>query len=231
LADPGLIGRLELCLGAAIKNTTGRTDGDAHVLEGEALWLMHLEPGFWDLDWEVSQLSLLRGVFLPEGHPERREHLEEAIAGFRSCGDYAMLSLTLIVTNFLAGSVDDDWIFGNLVEAIRIARSSGYRQTLGHGLYYWGAMLRRRGEGEAARTALDEAANILEEIGDVACSHGASLQAIAVEAVTNRRDEARVRLGDEALHLRFQDGRGMQLVSLTQVEQLIVRHRTPQKIR
>jgi predicted ATPase/class 3 adenylate cyclase len=198
LGDRGVIGRLTAALGAAIKNTTDRLDGDAFVLQGDALWREHLEPVWWDVPWETSYLALLRGAFYPDGHPDRRREIERAIEGFRAAGDPAMTALALLITNYLTGFVEDDWIFDNLVEAVEIARSNGYRQSLGHGLYFWGAKMRSRGEGESVRAALEEAATILAEIGDAPCSNGAAMQLIGVDALTDRRAEARSRLAGVA---------------------------------
>ena len=48
------------------------------------------------------------------------------------------------------------------------------------------------------RAALEEAATILAEIGDAPCSNGAAMQLIGVDALTDRRDEARSRLAGVA---------------------------------
>ncbi len=192
--DPVLIARMEMALGAAIKNTTERDDGDAHVLAGEAGWLATLDDGFWDSPWESAQLSLIRGAFLPANDRSRQGHFEDAIRGFRELGDDAMLALTLIVSNFLTGRADDEWIFRNIREAVAIARANGYRQSLGHALYYYGARMRRRGEGAVVRGELAEAARILGEIGDRPCSSGAAMQLAGIEAADGDPARARARL-------------------------------------
>ena len=105
-----------------------------------------------------------------------------------------MLALSLLVTNFLTGQTDEDWIFANLVEAREIARANGYRQSLGHALLYRAAKRRIRGEGESVRAELEEAATILGEIGDQPCSLSARMQLIGVDAVTERRGQAKAQL-------------------------------------
>ena len=197
--DLGATGRLTTTLGFTTQNLTDRGDGDAYVLDGASLWFEHLEPSWWDVHWEKSYLAMTRAAFFPAGHPERRPDLERAIEGFRSSGDAAFTAIALLISDNLTGTVDDDWIFANLEQAIGIARSSGDRHTLGHALFYRGSKMRIRGAGASCRAVLDEAMTILAEIGDVPCSIGATLQLIGVDAVTDRRDTVRARLAGAAM--------------------------------
>ncbi len=89
-----------------------------------------------------------------------------ASEGFRAVGDKAYTALALVVSNFLTGEVEDEWISANLEESVEISRESGYRQRRGHALYYWGAKMCARGEAEASREVLLEGSTILGEIGD-----------------------------------------------------------------
>ena len=196
LGDPHALGRAKLILGGAFKNTTHEDEeGEQWVLEGDALIRENPEPSWYsDPVWDEANLNLARGAFYPYEHPDRQAFFQRSIDGMAAVGDAAGVARAQIVSNFLTGLVDDDWIFDNLSRAVEASRRTGFRQELGHALWWWAGHLSRRGGQEGARESMLEAEVILGEVGDTPCEAGAALNAAGVAFQLGLLDEGRTDL-------------------------------------
>ena len=120
--EPHSLARAKLILGGAIKNTTYDEDeGNEWIMAGDALIREHPEPSWWADDpvWDQANLALLRGAFYPYDHPDRQAYFQQSIDGCAAAGDAAGVARAQIVSQFLSGLVDDDWIFDNLTSSGR----------------------------------------------------------------------------------------------------------------
>ncbi|HSM45030.1 MAG TPA: hypothetical protein VK969_08445, partial [Acidimicrobiia bacterium] len=196
LGDPHSLARAKMILGAAFKNTTHENEeGEQWFLAGDALLRENPEPNWYsDPVWDEANLNLMRGAFYPYEHPDRQALVQRSIDGMAAVGDAAGVARAQIVSNFLTGLVDDDWIFENLSRAVEASRKTGFRQELGHALWWWaGHLSRRGGEGEARESML-EAEVLLREVGDGPCEAGAALTAAGVATQMGLLDEGRADL-------------------------------------
>ncbi len=194
LGEPHSLARAKLILGGALKNTTHENEeGESWVMAGDALLQENPEPS-WYPDhpaWDEANMNLFRGAFYPYEHPDRQAFFQRSIDGMAAVGDAAGVARAQIVSNFLTGLVDDDWIFDNLSRAVEASRKTGFRQELGHALWWWAGHLSRRGGQEEARKSMLEAEVILGEVGDGPCEAGAALTAAGVAIQLGLLDEGR----------------------------------------
>ncbi|MBT8165224.1 MAG: adenylate/guanylate cyclase domain-containing protein [Acidimicrobiia bacterium] len=197
LGEPHSLARAQLILGGAIKNTTyDEEEGDKWILAGDALIREHPEPSWYADDpvWDEANLNLARGAFYPYEHPDRQAFFQQSIDGCAAVGDAAGVARAQIVSHFLTGLVDEDWIFENLTRAVETSRKTGFRQELGHALWWWAGHFSRRGGGKEARDAMLEAEVVLGEVGDTPCEAGATINAAGAALKLDLSDEGRADL-------------------------------------
>jgi predicted ATPase/class 3 adenylate cyclase len=197
LGDPHALGRAKLILGSAFKNTTRQEEeGEEWFMAGDALLRENPDPSWYSDDpvWDHANLALIRGAFYPYEHPDRQALFQQSIDGCTAVGDAAGAARAQIVSHFLTGLVDDDWIFDNLTRAVETSRRTGFRQELGHALWWWAGHYSKRGGGEEARDSMLEAEVILREVGDTPCEAGAALTAAGVALGLGLIDEGRADL-------------------------------------
>lgn len=169
IGDPGLIGRLELQLGAAIRHSTTDQEYLEHLVEARDILDRHPDPMWWEPDWERAFLNLLFAAYLPGTDLRKREHSEAAITTFGRLGDRAMLaaSLTETVGEWRPG--EEARILGNMERALEIFDEVRVPYWQGHARMILGTLLMMQGEPDDAAAHLASGAEQLQDCGDLAC--------------------------------------------------------------
>ena len=198
LQDDNAIGRMELALGACIRHATTDPEYLEHLVEGRRLLEAAPEPHWWEPDWERGLINLLLAAYLPAEDGRVSEHLFAALETFENYGDQGMLAATLTDSAglYLEGDrAQDEWVLANVRRACEIFSSTfDSPNWYGHALQTMGLLLRYEGEYAEAAENLVQAAQMLEEVGDVNC-WGVSTRSLArCEAAIGKVEEAAQRL-------------------------------------
>lgn len=168
--DQNLIGRMELALGAAIRNLSMDTaESVEHLTEGRRLLEAHPEPYWWDPTWEEGFLQLTFAMYVIQSDERKREHFERAIDLLDRAGDAVLHSAALSETVELWGVADEEWVMNNARRAVQLLDSLEVPYWSGHSRILHGIMLIRRDELVEAIRNFDLAAGELIDLGDINC--------------------------------------------------------------
>lgn len=195
--EPGLIGRMQLALGACIRHATTDPEYLEHLVEARRLLDDNPPPYWWGEQWDRGLINLLLAAYLPSGDERVLEHLTTALDLFESCGDQAFASITLSesATLYMEGDrAQDEWVLDNVRRACEIYSSFDSPNWHGHALQILGILLRYEGEPAEAAENLAQAARMLDEVGDVNCWAVSTRSLARCEAAIGKFHEAAQRL-------------------------------------
>ena len=189
---PGAVARTSIVLGACRTHKTGMTDyvGADLVETGGELFDRDPEPWWWEPAWETAYWTMLRGAYLPPGHPEQQTYESRSIQLARDTGDPALTAFALLV----AFRAEPEVVDARLAAAIELGRHHGLRSTLGLGLMYRGAFARLRGDVESAGPMLIEAERLLRDFGGHFSASVANALTVFVDAASDQPRRAEVSL-------------------------------------
>jgi len=195
--DPGVIGRMELALGACIRHATTDPEYLEHLLEARRLLDNNPPPHWWEEAWDGALINLLLAAYLPSDDDRVLEHLTTALELFEACGDRAFVSIALSesATLYLEGDrAQDEWVLDNVRRACEIYSSFDSPNWHGHALQIMGVLLRWEGDYAEAAENLAQAAQMLDEVGDVNCWAVSTRSLARCEAAIGKFEEAAQRL-------------------------------------
>jgi tetratricopeptide (TPR) repeat protein len=188
LDDPNAVGRMELALGATIRHSTTDPEYLDHLVEARALVEQHPSPHWWDEPWDRTINQVLLAAYLPLEDDRAGEHLEAALAGLEEYEDVGLHGA------MLSDGAGYYYLTGERARGLAMAEQAAevYAELdspnwYGHVLQTWATLLHLDGRFDEAKDHFSDAAQLLDEVGDVNCwaasSRGAALCEVRIGAI------------------------------------------------
>ncbi|HVR33573.1 MAG TPA: adenylate/guanylate cyclase domain-containing protein [Acidimicrobiia bacterium] len=166
--DPNAIGRMELAVGAAIRHATTDPEYLGHLVDARGVLAEAPEPRWWEPAWDTAFVNLILSAYLPTTDEQVREHSEVATTSFERIGDRAMLGASLFEGIGGHGFVSDRSV-ADLRRAVEIFEEVRAEHWQAHARMNLGMILKLRDQPEEAAIHLTQAADQLDDLGDVFC--------------------------------------------------------------